>query len=71
MTNLNYTFIWGCAVKVRIYNPQLKKLNLKASSGYLIGYIMNSKGYMHYYPYSSTGILEVKNVKFLENLSLE
>jgi hypothetical protein len=41
----SYTCMRLCVVEVRIYNPQLKKLNPKRTSGYFIGYAVNSKGY--------------------------
>ena len=36
--------VWGCLVKVRIYNPHEKKLDERTTSGYFIGYPENSKG---------------------------
>lgn len=56
-------------VEVRIYNPQLKKLNPRTTNEYFIGYAVNSKGYRFYYPSRSTRMVAVKNIKFTENLS--
>lgn len=65
----SYTCMRLCVVEVRIYNPQLKKLNPRRTSGYFIGYAVNSKGYRFYYSSHCTRIVTVKNVKFIENLS--
>lgn len=65
----SYTCMRLCVVEVRIYNPQLKKLNPRRTSGYFIGYAVNSKGYRSYYPSRCIRIITAKNVKFIENLS--
>ena len=59
--------VWGCLSKVRVYNPQEKKLDLRTISGYFIGYAKRSKGYRFYCPYHITRIMESINAKFLEN----
>ena len=59
--------VWGCPSKVRIYNPQEKKLDPRTISGYFIGYAERSKGYRFYCPSHSTRIVESRNAKFLEN----
>ena len=58
--------IWGCLSEVRIYNLQEKKLNPRTISGYFIGYAEKSKGYRFYCPSHNTGIVELRNAKFLE-----
>jgi hypothetical protein len=67
--NLNHTHVCGCLIKVRIYNLQLKKLDLRTTSDYFIGYIVNFKGYRFYYPSHTTRILEARDAKFLEDLN--
>ena len=59
--------VWGCPSKVRIYNPQEKKLEPKTISGYFIGYDERSRGYNFYCPSNSTRFVESRNGKFLEN----
>jgi hypothetical protein len=59
--------VWGCPSKVIIYNPQDKKLDVRAISGYFIGYDERSKGYRFYCPSHSSRIVESRNAKFLED----
>ena len=65
--SLRHIRFWGCPSKVRIYNPQEKKLYPRTISGYFIGYAERSKGYRFYCPSHSTRIMESRNAKFLEN----
>lgn len=60
-------YVQGCPVEVRIYNPNLRKLDPRTISGNFIGYAINSKGYRLYYPYHTSKIVEARNAKFLEN----
>nr|CAN74164.1 hypothetical protein VITISV_026444 [Vitis vinifera] len=53
-------------LKVRIYNPQEKKLDPRTISGYFIRYAEKSKGYRFYCPSHSIRIVESRNAKFLE-----
>jgi hypothetical protein len=41
--SLNHIHIWGCPVEVRIYNPNMKKLDPRTTSSHFIGYAVNSK----------------------------
>ena len=59
--------IWGYPYEIRVYNPQEKKLDPRTISGYFIRYAERSKDYRFYCPSHSTRIVELKNVKFLEN----
>ena len=59
--------VWGWPSKLRIYNPQEKKLDPRTISGYFIAYAERSKGYIFYCPSHSTRIVESSNAKFLEN----
>jgi len=65
--NLRHLDVWGFPTKVRIYNPQEKKLDSRTNSGFFIGYPEKSKGYRFYYPSHSTRIVETGNVIFIEN----
>ncbi|RVW46155.1 Retrovirus-related Pol polyprotein from transposon TNT 1-94 [Vitis vinifera] len=42
--SLRHMRVWGCSSEVRIYNPQEKKLDPRAISGYFIEYAEKSKG---------------------------
>nr|XP_009615394.1 uncharacterized protein LOC104108115 [Nicotiana tomentosiformis] len=64
--SLNHLHVWGCPTEVRVYNPQLKKLDERTTSGYFIGYAVNSKRLRFYCPSHSSKIVEVRNAKFLE-----
>jgi hypothetical protein len=44
-TSINYLHIWGCPAEVKIFNPQLEKLDPKTISYHFIGYPDKSKGY--------------------------
>ena len=65
--SLRHIRVWGCPSKVRIYNPQEKKLDPRTINGYFIGYAERFKGYGFYCPSHSTRIVESRNAKFLEN----
>jgi len=64
--SLKHMRVWGCSSKVRIYNPQEKKLDPRTISEYFIGYAERSKSYKFYCPYHITRIVESRNAKFLE-----
>jgi len=42
-------------------------LDVRTISGYFIGYLAKTKGYMFYCPTHSTRIVETRNTKFIEN----
>ena len=65
--SLRYVHVWGCPAKIRIYNPQEKKLDSRTVSGYFISYAEKSKGYRFYCPSHATKIVESHNARFLEN----
>lgn len=67
ISSLHHMRIWGCPSKVRIYNPQEKKLDPRTISEYFIGYAERSKAYKFYCPSHSTRIVESRNAKFFEN----
>jgi hypothetical protein len=66
--SLNHLHIWGCPAEVRIYNPNIKKLDARTTNGHFIGYAVNSKGFRFYCPSNNTRIVESMNRKFLEDL---
>jgi transposase InsO family protein len=55
--SLNHLHICGCPAKVRIYNPNMKKLDLRTTISHFIGYAINSKGFRFYCPSHSTRII--------------
>jgi hypothetical protein len=65
--SLNHLHIWGCPAEVRVYNPNIKKLDPRTTSGHFIGYAVNSKGFRFYCPSNNTRIVESINAKFLED----
>ena len=68
--SLRHFHILGCPVEVRVYNPQLKKLDPRTVNGYFIGYAENSKGYRFYCPSHTPRIVEARNAKFIEALDI-
>ena len=64
---LNYLQVWGCLDEVKIFNPQIKKLDFKTLSCYFIGYPERSKCFRFYCHGQSPKIVESINVVFLEN----
>ncbi|KAI3796687.1 hypothetical protein L1987_39366 [Smallanthus sonchifolius] len=69
--SLRYMKVWGCLAEAKLYNPFLKKLDMKTVTCYFIGYPDHSKGYRFYYPSHVTRIVETKHVKFLEDFKNE
>ncbi|KAA0032875.1 Retrovirus-related Pol polyprotein from transposon TNT 1-94 [Cucumis melo var. makuwa] len=65
--SLRHLHVWGCQAEVKIYNPHEKKLDSRTTSGFFIGYPEKSKGYRFYCPNHSTRIVEIGNVRFIEN----
>ena len=65
--SLRHMRVRGCPSKVRIYNPQEKKLDPRTINGYFVGYAKKSKGYIFYCPHHSLRFVESRNAKFLEN----
>jgi hypothetical protein len=66
--SLNHLHICGCPAEVRIYNPNLKKLDPRTTIGFFMGYAVNSKGFRFYYPSHSPRIVESINAKFIEDI---
>jgi hypothetical protein len=66
--SLNHLHIWGCFVEVRIYNPNLKKLDPRTTNRFFMGYAVYSKGFRFYCPSHSLRIVESINEKFIEDV---
>ena len=41
--SLRHLHVWGCPAKIRVYNPQEKKLYSRIISGFFIGYTKKIK----------------------------
>jgi len=65
--SLRHLHIWGCPAEVRVYNPHEKKLDARTISGFFIGYLDKSKGYIFCCPNHNTRIVEFGNARFIEN----
>jgi hypothetical protein len=62
----NYLHILVCLTEVKIFNPQLEKLDPKTISCHFIGYPDKSKGYRFYCPGRTTKYVDTRHVVFLE-----
>ena len=65
--NLHHFRIWGCKAEVRIYNPQIKKLDPKTISGYFVGYCIRSRGSRFFYPSHTMRIVELDRAVYFED----
>lgn len=65
--SLVHLCIWGCPSEIRIYNPKVRKRDLRTVSGLFIGHPERSKRYKFYRPNHSMRIVESNNAKFLED----
>ena len=59
--------VWGCKAKVRVYNPQIKKLDPKTISGYFVGYCIRSRGSRFFCPCHTTRIVESDIAVYFED----
>ena len=64
--SLNHFKVWGCLAEVKIYDPSLKKTDLRTTKCYFIGYPSHSKGYRFYCLTCGTRVVEPQVAKFLE-----
>ena len=64
--SLNHFKVWGCLAEVKIYDPSLKKTDLRTTRCYFIGYPSHSKGYKFYCSTCGTRIVESQVAKFLK-----
>lgn len=65
--SLKYMKVWGCLAEAKLYNPFLKKLDMKTVTCHFIGYPDHSKGYRFYCPSHVTRIVETRHAEFLED----
>jgi hypothetical protein len=59
--------VWDYLAEVKIFNPNIGKLDSKTVSCYFISYPDKSKGYHFYYPNRHMKFVETKHVMFLED----
>jgi hypothetical protein len=64
---LNYLHVWGCPIKVKLFNPSIGKLDPKTVSCHFIGYPDKSKGFRFYCSDRDTKIVEMRHTVFLED----
>ena len=64
---MHHFCVWGCKVEVRIYNPQIKKLDPKSINGYFFPYCIGSRGSRFFCPTHTTRIVEPNIVVYFED----
>ena len=57
----------GYSVDAKVFNPKIRKLDLKTVSCYFISYLEKSKGYHFYCPDRHTKFIETRHAAFLED----
>ena len=68
--SIRHLHVWGCQAKIRIYNPQERKLEERTINGYFIAYSESLKGYMFYCSNHNMRIVETGNARFIENCEI-
>ena len=48
-SNLGYLRVWGCLAYVRLTDPKIPKLGIRAFTYTFLGYVINSAAYNYYY----------------------
>jgi hypothetical protein len=61
--------VWGFSVGVRVYDPQLKKLDPRTVNGISLA-VENSNGFRFYCPSQTPRIVEAINAKCIEGLNM-
>jgi hypothetical protein len=64
--SLHYLCVWGCLAKVKVFNPNIGKLDSKTVSCHFIDYPEKSKVYRFYCPDRHTEFIETRHAVFLE-----
>jgi hypothetical protein len=59
--------VWGCHAEVKVFNPNIGKLDPKNVSCHFIGYPDRSKGYRFYCTNNYVKIVETRHAVFFEN----
>jgi hypothetical protein len=58
--SLNYLHVWDCTTELKIFNPNIKKLESKTISCHFFGYSEKPKGYHFHYPDRHTKFVEMR-----------
>jgi len=62
------TYVWGAVqLRLKVFNPNIRKLDSKTVSCHFIGYPDKSKGYRFYYSDRHTKFVEIRHAVFLED----
>jgi hypothetical protein len=64
---LRHLHVWGCHAKVKVFNPNIGKLDPKTVSCHFIGHPDRSKGYRFYCPNNYAKIVETQHTVLFEN----
>jgi hypothetical protein len=64
---LNYLHVWGCPAEMKVFNPNIRKLDPKTVSCHFIGYPDKSKGYRFYGTDRHMKFVETRHTVFLED----
>ena len=57
----------GSPAEAKVFNPNIRKLDLKTVSCHFIGYLEKSKDFCFYYPDRHIKFMETRHVVFLED----
>jgi hypothetical protein len=66
-SSLRHLCVWGCHAKVKVFNPNIGKLDPKTVTCHFIGYPDRSKGYRFYCPNNYAKIVETQHTVLFEN----
>ena len=61
---------WGCLAEVKVFNPNIGKLDPKTVGCHFIGYPEKSKGYRFYCPDRHTKFVETRHAVFLKEQTI-
>jgi hypothetical protein len=64
--SFNYLHVWGCPIEVKVFNPNIGKLDSKTVSCHFISYLEKSKDYRFYCSERHTKFVETRHAVFLE-----
>ena len=65
--SLKHLCVWQSPAEAKVFNPNIRKLDLKTVSCHFIGYPEKSKGFRFYCPDRHTKFVEMRHAVFLED----
>ncbi|RDX75637.1 hypothetical protein CR513_44458, partial [Mucuna pruriens] len=65
--SLKHFCVSGCKAEVRLYNPQMKKLDCKIVNGFIIGCCIGSRGSRFYRPSHTAKVIKFDRAVYFEN----